>query len=101
MDSGIAVALAAVGFNYQCLMAGFCGGFVNTVYFGKESSIRHIMAEIIAGGFVANYMHPVVTHFTGAGIPLSAFIAGLIGNAGCHGVVEFVKLWLSFRGPFK
>jgi len=93
MDFNIAGTLTDIGLDHRHMIAGFCGGFVNMMYFRKQRP-RNVIGLIIAGGLMGNYFHPIIEHLLSTTAITASFITGMAGNALCHGSVELSKSWL-------
>lgn len=74
------------------VIAGLAGGAVNAIVFGR-SNLYAIMASMVVGGAVANYMAEAAAKFTGMTVPTSAFIVGTCGMAIIQGVYSAVQAW--------
>lgn len=74
------------------VIAGLAGGAVNAIVFGR-ANLWAIMASMVVGGAVANYMADAAAKFTGMTVPTSAFIVGTCGMAIIQGIYSAVQSW--------
>lgn len=85
-----------IGLSLPDLVAGFCGGVVNAFVF-KRTGPPAIIGSVVVGAFTANYLGPVIGHYTGTQGGAAAFITGLAGMALCQGIVTAATNWRPFQ----
>lgn len=74
------------------LLAGFAGGLVNALVFGR-GNIYAIISSMVVGALVANYTAEYGFKLTGVSVPTCAFIIGIGGMAIVQGIVSMFQGW--------
>lgn len=87
---------AQLGLNLPDLIAGFCGGVVNAIVV-KRSEPWAIIGSVVVGALTANYISPLIGHYTGTQGGVAGFVTGLAGMALCQGIVTAAKEWRPFQ----
>lgn len=85
------MTLEDLGLNAKLLVAGFAGGVVHALVF-KQAEPAAVVGSVITGTLTANFLAPVVSHYTGGWIDGGgcAFIVGLTAMVICQGLVSIV-----------
>lgn len=85
-----------IGVSVPDLIAGFSGGIVNAFVF-KRGEPWAIVGSVVVGALTANYLGPVIGHYTGTSGGAAAFVTGLAGMALCQGIVNAARDWRPFQ----
>lgn len=85
-----------LGVSFPDLVAGFSGGLVNAIVFQRANPWA-IVGSVIVGALTANYLGPVIGHYTGTSGGAAGFVTGLAGMALCQGIVTAAKEWRPFQ----
>lgn len=85
-----------IGISIQDLTAGFAGGLVKALMFGKAEPLP-IVISVIIGALTANYLAPTIGHYLGTQGGAAGFVTGLAGMALCQGIVDAAKGWRPFQ----
>lgn len=88
------------GVKVQDLFAGFAGGAVYSVALKKTEPVA-ILSSIVVGGFTANYLGEVFSHYLGIGQLTAGYVLGVTGMAITQGLVIAAKSWTPFGAPNK
>lgn len=86
----------SLGVSIPDLVAGFCGGVVNAVVF-KRVEPWSFVGSVVVGALTANYLAPIIGHYTGTSGGAAGFVTGLAGMALCQGIVAAATTWKPFQ----
>lgn len=82
-----------LGINLRDLVAGFAGGVVSALTFGRNVNAFSVVGSMIVGALTANYLSADASRILGTSKEATAFIVGLCGMAICQGIVDAVTRW--------
>jgi F0F1-type ATP synthase assembly protein I len=85
-----------LGLDFKLIVAGAAGG-LSIIYSMKKPEAWELIAGLVVGGLVANYVTPVIADTSKPWALLVAFIIGTAGKWLCRRFFDYVKS----RTPFK